>query len=104
VAYSPDGEWVVNGYWDINPMGIWSARTGQKLNELGTNEAGKTWSVAINPSGSLLARSGENGLQIWRIERGSERGRDDGLDTMLLKFLPNAFWGVFHLTVISWLS
>jgi serine/threonine protein kinase/WD40 repeat protein len=92
VGFSPDGRWVVHGYEDISPVGIWDARAGKKLGEFGNNgrvvsEDNGTFSLAFNENGNLLIRSRKDGIEIWSLERDSKHEGEDILQEKLIKSL-----------------
>ena len=68
LAYTPDGEFLVCGYYNIGELSIWSLATGKQVctvNE-SADHAGTTWTCAISPDGQCLAAIG-TGLRIWNL-------------------------------------
>jgi WD40 repeat protein len=91
VAYSPDGQWLVEGRSDLDSVAVWNAKTGKRLPDLGMSKSGGTWSAVFSSDGKLLAMAGSQGLQIWAIGRATNGESEAILNAKLLNSLPGYF-------------
>jgi WD40 repeat protein len=89
VSFSPDGHWLAIGFWDRDLVCIRDASTGQRLLEVGTNGAGRTWSAQFSPDGRFLAVGAEApaGMRIYRIDSDKVWGTNGGLTIKLVASL-----------------
>jgi WD40 repeat protein len=69
IAYTPDGEFLVCGYYDMGELSIWSTGTRKLVRTIkaSAEHAGPTWACAISPDGQRLAAIGGNGLRLWDL-------------------------------------
>src|SRR4030095_8631011 len=70
LAYTPDGAFLVCGYYNIGELSIWSPSAGKQVGQVPEIAAdqGTTWACAISADGKRLASIG-NGLRIWELVR-----------------------------------
>ncbi len=68
LAYTPNGDFLICGYFNTGELSIWSPKTGKQVRTLkeGPDHAGTTWACAISPDGQHLAAIG-TGLRIWEM-------------------------------------
>jgi len=68
IAFTPNGEFLVCGYYDIGELSIWSAGTGKLVRAIraSADHAGTTWACAISPDGQHLAAVG-TGVRLWDL-------------------------------------
>jgi WD40 repeat protein len=87
--FSPDGHLLAIGIWDRDLVLIRDAHTGQRLLELGSNVACRTWSAQFSPNGRYMAVGAEApaGLRIYRIDSGKAVEANGGLTIELVAAL-----------------
>lgn len=68
LAYTPDGTFLVCGYYNTDELSIWSIKAGKQVARIkeGAVNQGTTWSCAISPDGQHLAAVGSC-LRIWKM-------------------------------------
>jgi WD40 repeat protein len=108
VGYSPDGHWLVTGSWNTHQFEIRDAHTGRPFLQLGTQEAGITWSAQFSSDGRYLVTGDERELRIYKVESGGIGAGPNGLQVKLvtnslpggpsMQFAPNGRSLVFKTT------
>ena len=88
VCYSPDGKWLATGDYDSDFIRIWDAQSGKESLELGTNNAGLTFSVEFSPDGRWLAAAGEQGVRLWAMQTGLPETGVPELSAKMVKPFP----------------
>ena len=68
LAYTPDGAFLVCGYYNVNELSIWSTQSGMQVGRVNESpdHSGTTWACAISPDGKHLAAVG-TGLRVWNF-------------------------------------
>jgi len=70
LAYTPDGEHLVCGYYNTGELSLWSVANGKQVARISSDAAhtSTTWSCAISPDGRYLAAV-SSGIRIWDLPR-----------------------------------
>lgn len=70
LAYTPKGDLLVCGYYNIGELSIWSATTGKQVTTINrsVNQRATTWACSISPDGKHLAAIGTD-LRVWDLAR-----------------------------------
>jgi WD40 repeat protein/class 3 adenylate cyclase len=71
VAFSPtDGSVLAEGVSDVGLVRLWDVATGRKIGEVAASPStlGGLWSVAFDPTGSMLVTVGsDGGARLWSV-------------------------------------
>jgi serine/threonine protein kinase/WD40 repeat protein len=70
VAFTPDGEFLVCGYYNTSELSIWSTKSWERIRTIPeqTNHLGTTWACTVSPDGQRLATIG-SGLRVWDMAK-----------------------------------
>jgi WD40 repeat protein/serine/threonine protein kinase len=65
IAYSPDGELLLTGGWEMQAR-LWNVKSGTLIGRP-LHQKGYIWSVAFSPDGRRFAISGDGGTELWDL-------------------------------------
>jgi len=69
LAFSPDGSLLASAAED-NTVRIWEVSTGEEIHCLESGQSDQAHFVAFNPTGTMVAASGNSGIRMWDVSTG----------------------------------
>src|SRR5262249_14583098 len=87
LAFTPDGKELVAGV-GRNPLGVFDAKTGRKLREVGKVSANNNYGFALSPDGTRVACCGF-ALTLWDLRTGGLVRELDARRCQAIAFSPD---------------